>query len=200
MALRQQGYQNEQIIQILQSQGYPSNQRFDAMNQADIGSVPGAPPQGYMQPEMQQPPEMTQTSQGQDAEPQQYSLDNREAIEEVAEAIIDEKWNELLKDINKISEWNSKTETRLTRIEQDIVNLRGSFESLQKAILGKITEYDQNLVNVGTEIKAMEKVFEKILPTFTDNVQKLTRLADSVKDKDTEPKVDKSKKRVGITQ
>ncbi|MEK6808103.1 MAG: hypothetical protein AABY14_00280, partial [Nanoarchaeota archaeon] len=100
MALRQQGYQNEQIIQILQSQGYPSNQIFDAMNQADIGSVPGAPSQGYMQPEMQQPPEMTQTPQGQDTEPQQYSLDNREVIEEVAEAIIDEKWNELLKDIN----------------------------------------------------------------------------------------------------
>ena len=54
---------------------------------------------------------------------------------------------------------------------------------MHKGILGKISEYDQNLVNVGTEIKAMEKVFEKILPSFTDNVQRLSRIVGSVSEK-----------------
>ena len=58
-------------------------------------------------------------------------------------------------------------------------NLKERFESLHKGVLGKITEYDQNLTNVGTEIKAMEKVFQNILPTFTENVNKLERVMKS---------------------
>ena len=42
-------------------------------------------------------------------------------------------------------------------------------------MLGKITEYDDNLTNVGTEIKAMGKVFSKVLPSLTDSVNKLQR-------------------------
>ena len=191
MGLRQQGYPNEQIIQILQGQGYSSAQIFDAMNHADMGGVPGAPQQGYMQPEMQQQqfqPQPQQEAQ-QYEQPSAYPADDREKMEEIAEAIIDEKWNELLKDINKMTEWNAKTETRLTKIEQDLKNLKDSFDTLHKGILGKISEYDQNLVNVGTEIKAMEKVFEKILPSFTDNVQKLSRITDKVEKGDIEQKL-----------
>ncbi len=102
--------------------------------------------------------------------------DIKERVEEIAEAIIDEKWNELIKDINKVIEWKERTDMELTRIQQDIANLKERFEALHKGILGKITEYDQNLTNVGTDIKAMEMTFQKILPTFTENVNKLDRL------------------------
>ena len=184
VSLRQQGYPNEQIIQILQSQGFNSSQIFDAMNQADIGTVPGNA-QEYMQPDMSQTQQFQQQAQFQQTpsdtpsyDQSAYPIDDKEKMEEIAEAIIDEKWNELLKDFNKMAEINAKTDTRLTKMEQDIANLRDNFDTLHKGILGKISEYDQNLVNVGTEIKAMEKVFEKILPTFTDNVQRLSRIAE----------------------
>ncbi|HLC95899.1 MAG TPA: hypothetical protein VJH97_01085 [Candidatus Nanoarchaeia archaeon] len=143
----QQPYQE----QAYPSQGYPQQQPYD----------PYAPQQQPMQQVQQQP------------EPQPV---DHERIEEVAEAIIDEKWNDLLKDINKMVEWKERAESRIVRIEQDIENLKSNFDSLHKGILGKISEYDENLTNVGTEIKAMEKVFQKILPTLTDNVNKLSRL------------------------
>ncbi len=157
--------------------------------QQDLPPMPGAAPmqqhpmgmppqQGYSQP---QPPAM---DQGYDQQP--AAEDNNgteERIEEVAEAIIDEKWNELLKDINKMIEWKEKTESRLTIIEQNIQNLKSSFESLHKGVLGKISEYDQNLQEVGTDIKAMEKVFQKILPSFTENVNKLARITGTVSKK-----------------
>ncbi|MBR9699684.1 hypothetical protein GOV09_04465 [Candidatus Woesearchaeota archaeon] len=101
--------------------------------------------------------------------------DIRERVEEIAEAIIDEKWNNLMKDINKVIEWKEQTETVLNTVIQEIKNLKERFESLHKGILGKISEYDQNLTNVGSEIKAMEMAFQKILPTFTENVNKLER-------------------------
>jgi len=45
--------------------------------------------------------------------------------------------------------------------------------------IGKISEYDKNITDVGVEIKAMEKVFQKVLPTFTENVNKIDRLANT---------------------
>ena len=47
----------------------------------------------------------------------------------------------------------------------------------------KVSEYDKNITDVGIEIKAMEKVFEKVLPSLTENVNKLDRLAKSSKPK-----------------
>ena len=149
-----QGQQAYQQPLDMQNQGYPPQQIYEQQ----------AMPQQQMP--MPQP------------EP---SFDSQR-IEEVAEAIIDEKWNDLLKDINKMVEWKEKTESRLVKIEQDIENLKSNFDALHKGILGKITEYDQNLVEVGTEIKAMEKVFQKILPTFTENVSKLERFTRNIPD------------------
>jgi len=102
--------------------------------------------------------------------------DSRQRIEELAEAIIDEKWAELLKNINRIIEWKNKIEARIAGVEQECTDLQKSFEELHKAVLGKIGEYDQNIGNVGTEIKAMEKVFQKVLPTMTDNIKELSRI------------------------
>ena len=48
--------------------------------------------------------------------------------------------------------------------------------------MSKISAYDQNIVDVGTEIKAMEKVFQKVLPNLTENVNKLDRITKGYKD------------------
>ncbi|MDO8481168.1 MAG: hypothetical protein Q7S65_05150 [Nanoarchaeota archaeon] len=160
---------------------------------APPGMDPYGQPQGFPQQQQQAPPmpfpDMGQ--QGQDSygnppmeqfQPQAQASDYggggddmRGRVEEVAEAIIDEKWNELMKDMNKVIEWKERSDTELKRLAQEIVNLKERFEGLHKGILGKISEYDTNLKSVGSEIKAMEMTFQKILPTFTDNVNKLER-------------------------
>ena len=182
--MRQQGFNDNQIIQSLQRDGYESYQIFDAMNQADIkGNIAPAPSfasGGFMQaqqPVMQQQmplPPMQEIRPDYGAE--------KERIEEVAEAIIDEKWSELTKNINKIVEWKERTEREMGTIRQSINDLKDNFDKLHQAVIAKIGEYDQNIMDVGTEIKAMEKVFQKILPTFTENVNKLSRMAQDVKE------------------
>lgn len=107
-------------------------------------------------------------------------VNERTHIEEIAEAIIDEKWEEMTKNFNKINEWKEKTDGTISRMQQQMEDLAGSFDKLHKAIIGKIGEYDQNILNVGTEIKAMERVFQKILPTFTDNVNELGRITKQI--------------------
>ena len=113
--MRQQGMSDNQIVQSLQKQGYSTTQVFDALSQADIqpateAQYPGAAPEQYSEPPQQQPvfqqaPQM----------PSQEGF-GREQIEEVAETIIDEKWDELMKGVNKIIEWKDSAEERLAKI------------------------------------------------------------------------------------
>lgn len=169
VAMRQQGYSDDQIIQYLQNQGIAPAQISDALSQADMaGGVEIVPP-----PEI---PPMGAAEFG--IPPMSAAPEDKERVEEIAEAIIEEKWNELVKDINKVIEWKEKTESRITKLEQSLKDLRSSFDNLHRGMLGKISDYDKNLVEVGTEIKAMEKVFQKVLPTFTENVNKLSRIVD----------------------
>lgn len=194
LGLRQQGLSNDQIIQRLQGQGLSYPQIFDAMNQADASGT--APPPSYFEgaepapmPEPAQRMSMPPPREMPPSLPREESVNgNREMIEEISEAIIDEKWDELVKDIGKIVEWKNKIEGRITSIEQEFKDLKSEFENLHKAIISKVGEYDQNITNVGTEIKAMERVFQKVLPKMTENVNELSRITTRVKGKSTSRK------------
>lgn len=183
MVMRQRGMGNDQIIQELERQGYNSSQIFDALNQSSLmGPNPGID-------QSQNFPQQQDFSQGQFMPPQQIVEQDqqpqidKDKIEEITEAIIDEKWKEFEEGLKVIIEWKEKTESKINRLEQEIADLTSALNSLNKSIVGKISEYDKNISSVGTEIKAMEKVFEKVLPSLTENVNKLERLSKSKPDK-----------------
>jgi len=188
--MKQQGYNNNQIVQALQSQGYNTNQIFDAINQLALSAQ--APPEQYKQPETEmqdygqnyEQPYQQQSFQSfqQPRETQKPGSIDDERIQEVAEAIFDEKWEDLAKEIKKVAEWKERSEDRIAKLEQQIMDLRISIDSLTKSMVSKISAYDQNIVDVGTEIKAMEKVFQKVLPTLTENVNKLDRMTKGYKE------------------
>jgi len=175
LTMKQQGFTNNQIVQNLQRSGFTIDQINEAVHQADMKeavipaaippSMPSPPPVGGFQP--MPSTIMTGTQE--------------EKIEEVAETIIDEKWKELMQNVSRIADWKDNTETRLTRMEQQMTDLKNSFDNLHEGILGKIGEYDKGLTNVATEIKALEKVFQKILPGFIDNVNELSRITKRIK-------------------
>lgn len=177
MALKQRGMDNSQIISELEKQGYNSSQIFDALNQINMsGGTRLEQPPGFQgpQPFSKEPPVPQQQFE-------QSSQPHKEQIEEIAEAIIDEKWQEFEEDVKIIIDWKEKTETKIGQIDQQIKDLTNSLNSLHKSLISKISEYDTNITNVGVEIKAMEKVFQKILPSLTENVNKLDRIAKSSK-------------------
>jgi len=181
-AMQAKGYDNNQIVQALQRNGYSSTQIFDALNQSDMASgAPGG----------QTPPSFAGAPIGQDSNPgmgPQYAQDygnagggaSNEEIEELVESIIEEKWNDLVKDINKIVEWKNDIEIKVTKLEQSFDNLKDEFDKVHQAIIGKIGEYDKNILEVGAEVRAMEKVFSKVLPVFTENVHELSKVTDAM--------------------
>ena len=48
-------------------------------------------------------------------------------------------------------------------------------------MLEKVGEYDKHIGDVGTEVKALEKVFQKVLPGFIENVSELSRITEEMK-------------------
>jgi len=141
----------------------------------DYGYDQGAYPPEQYPPGTAEPAPMGQPPQQPMGAPAPEA--SKESMEEIAEAIVEEKWKEKEKEITKITEWKEETTAKLTQLQQQITDLKSSFDSLHKGMLGKISEYDENLTNVGTEIKAMEKVFSKVLPSLTDSVSKLGRMS-----------------------
>ena len=174
--MKSQGMSNNQIIDTLQKQGFSSSQIFDSLSASDAPppepAAPAMPPPTMPTPTM--PPNMPPPMMG-----SMPASDNEELIE----AIIDEKWNDLMSDINKVIAWKEVTESRVTQLEQQLKDTKDQFEKLHQAVVGKVGEYDQHILEVGAEVKAMEKVFSKVLPVFTDNVAELSRITDKMKPK-----------------
>lgn len=208
--MRKKGLSDNQIIQTLQHAGFSAHDVLEAMEMADFNQKQGGnfnampppgkpmplnpasvtpsmpPPNGLppmvnaqspQTPNSMPPPNGLPPTIPQDSSPALKDDD----IEELIEAIIDEKWAEVEKDIGRIVEWKDSVDERLGSMDAQIKDLKTNFDDLHKAILGKVGDYDKNILNVGSQLKAMEEVFSKVLPTFTDNVSELTRIADKLK-------------------
>jgi uncharacterized protein YhaN len=162
MNMQDRGLSNNQIIQELQRQGYNPQQIYDALAQAEAKQsiVPARPESAPIQAEL---PPQTQS------------------FEEIAEQIIEEKWRDMQKEMGKLNEWRDKMGSRVDKIEQSMQDLKSDVNGLHKAIVARVGEYDKTLMDVGTEIKAMEKVFQKVLPDLTSNVQELSRITREAK-------------------
>lgn len=183
MALKQRGMSNDQIIPELERQGYNSSQIFDALNQMNISGqgLDQPPAMNFPQQNFQQGQPFAQPQAQYEQPPQEENTATKDQIEEMAEAIIDEKWKEFEQDVRVIINWKEKTEAKINRFEQQIIDLTNSLNNLHKSLLSKISAYDRNIMDVGVEMKAMEKVFQKVLPSLTENVNKLDRMTKSSK-------------------
>ncbi|MEK6948053.1 MAG: hypothetical protein AABX19_02305 [Nanoarchaeota archaeon] len=139
-------------------------------------------------PEIQNSEEMTQETttsaplmdfgnQQQNAAPQ---IDS-DRIHQIVEAIVSEKFDELMSGVGNLSVWKEKINNDVVAIKQEILRINERFDNLQNAILGRIKDYDQNMQGVNTEMKALEKVFEKIVEPLTTNIKELDRLVKEMK-------------------
>lgn len=108
-------------------------------------------------------------------------LNISERIHEVAEAIIDERWEEFNKKVGDVAVWKEKMNMNVVSVKQEVLRMQERFENLQKSVIGKVSEYDQGIREVHTEMKALEKVFERILEPLVSNVKELNKITEELK-------------------
>ena len=107
-----------------------------------------------------------------------------EDIEKIAESIISEKWNLVKDELDSVMSWKTEIDVQVKEFKSQLEALDKKVSDAQNAMLGKVDEYNKSLQGVNVEIQAMGKVFEKIIPQFTDNVN---RLSDMVGKKSVSP-------------
>ena len=168
--LRNSGLTDALIIDELSRRGYTVSQINGALAQLDGGThmaqYPAYPQQAY-------PP---QQASGKDDT--MYSR-----MEEIAENLIDEKWDELIAEVKKIVEWKEKIEEKQQRMETDLAKLKEDFKTLHQGVLGKLDEYDGRMREVGTDLKAVGKVFKDVVPQFVENVKELSAVTKDLKER-----------------
>ncbi len=110
----------------------------------------------------------------------QQTLDS-ERIQAIVEAVVKEKFEEMTQGVGNLAVWKDKVNNDLIGIKQEIIRTQQRFEGLQNAIAGKLGDYDQGIRNITSEMKALEKVFEKILEPLTSNIKELGRITEEMK-------------------
>ncbi len=108
---------------------------------------------------------------------------SNEEIQEIAESIIEEKWQELTSKLGDFNLWKDRMENELTGIKQEIIRTQANFANLQRGVFGKVSEYNDNISSLNSEMKALEKVFEKIMQPLTTNVKELSKITEKLKEK-----------------
>ena len=191
MSMLEQGYPNNEIIAKLQEQGYANTDIQETLNQAHTKAsiegqeqqIPPAPSATQMQPSLlnAEPQPVMQQQQFQASSVEIPSRDVEEKIEEIAESIIEEKWQRIAEDIGDLAMWKEKVKNEVVAIKQEMLRMQSRFEAIQQAVMGRIKEYDRQVEEVGTDVKAVEKLLESILKPLTENVKELKRITEKMK-------------------
>lgn len=181
MQLRGSGMEDGEIMAELTRRGYRPDQVSSALAQLDQGppspdGMSGMPYQDngvYGQPQMA----------SQMAVPSQEGTAMYDRIAEIAENIIDEKWDQLITEVKKIVEWKERMEDKQRQLVNDVQKLKEDFKVLHQGVLGKLDDYDARMRDVGTELGAVGKVFKDVIPEFVENVKELSHLTGRMKEK-----------------
>lgn len=180
--LRQQGLTDVMIMDELTKEGFKSEQVHGAISQVDntAGEIPTSPSQQTGMPSQSFSPAPTGApSPG--ANPNGVDGNIYERIEEITEGLIDEKWDELIAEVKKIITWKEKIEDQQKKIISDVEQLKENFTVLHKGVLGKLEQYDTRMQEVGTDLKAVGKVFKDVIPEFVENVKELSSVTKKIK-------------------
>ena len=164
LQLRHQGLTDNVIIDELGRRGYSMDEIQMALSQVDEPAEPAA-----------------QTQPLPSSYPPMGGDNIAERIEEIAESIIDEKWDQLIAEVKKIIEWKDRVEAQQAKIMNDLEKLQEDFTVLHQGVLGKLEEYDSRMTDVSTELKAVGGVFKDVIPEFVDNVKELSSLTTKMK-------------------
>ncbi len=140
--------------------------------------TPEAPARRQAQSPMPAYPQMQPAMQ--QMMPQQPSI-NYEDVQSLVEEVIDEKWKELVTNIGDIVSWKSQMANETEAIKQELLRVEQRFETMQGAVLGKVREYNTSIQDLGSDMKALEKVFEKIIEPLTNNIKELDRITGQLK-------------------
>mgnify|MGYP001613387214 FL=1 len=199
--MKEKGMDNSTIIDELKNRGHSSRDIYDSLDKdneqysSDLEPPsPGEKKQSFSTlPSSQSMDEEAQEWNNKendqmmgppmsDNTPQQIpQRQNIEQIEEIAEAIVEEKLQEFSSTIGDINVWKERVNSEISAIKQEVIRIRNQLENLQIGMLGKVEGYNKSVLTMSSEMKALSKVMEKIIEPLSMNVKELSRITEKLK-------------------
>jgi prophage DNA circulation protein len=158
-------------LRDLTGRGYPSTDVLQNMQASQMRV-----PQMRELPPLPAPP-MFRPS----ASPMSRSPTSTEEMQEIAEAIISEKWQKFGKEFDELKRSQEDISSTISGMQERISGVEKKMDMVIQEILGRVEEYGKGISDVGTELKAMQKVFGTVMPSFTENVKELQELVGDAK-------------------
>ena len=203
LGMLKNGFKREEIARYLEGKKYSPQQISAAINQAEIkqGVEGNMPPQEMEESVMDQnidiPLPEKAGSEQQQAPPSQahyssyqtpsYAMPqaaiNYDEVQALVEQIVEEKWKELMRSVGDIHLFKARVGDDMEAVKQELLRTQKRLEDLQVAVLGKVREYNDSVLGVTSEMKALENVFSKIMEPLISNVKELSRITDDLKKK-----------------
>ncbi|HIH58975.1 MAG TPA: hypothetical protein HA294_03120 [Nanoarchaeota archaeon] len=201
LAMLKKDFKKEEITRSLEARGYTLQQIADAMNQAEIKqgvqrNMPGQE-EGYQDLDIPMPEQAPPEAMQQQAAPQQNSYQqyapqyqmptqaavNYDEVQALVEQIVEEKWKEMMKSVGDISIFKARVSDDMEAVKQELLRTQKRLEDLQVAVLGKVKDYNESVLGIGNDMKALEQVFSKIMEPLVSNVKELGKITEELKKK-----------------
>ncbi len=162
----------------LSKEGFPSTENIPAPSPSESSVAP--PLQPVARTEIM--PQTITPSVVFRAQPQAPSFSSND-IQELIESIIEDRWQQVVASVGDISLWKSRVDDDLSSIKQEVLRIEDRMAKLQSVLIGRVDEYSKSISKVGSEVVALEKVFEKIMSPLTSNIKELERITQELKKK-----------------
>jgi chromosome segregation ATPase len=187
--LQDSGMLDKDIAKTLREKGFSPKEVIDAISQSKIKAAVAGDSSNEMQAmnaQMSQPPAYQQYPQEQayqqQAEYQQYQYPqeqyayqpayaNTDTIRETAEEVAEEKVAELREQVSALTQARKEYQSAIQDTERRIKQLEASFNQLQMAILGKITDYSKDLKNLTAEMQSTQEAFKKVVSPVVEKAK-----------------------------
>ena len=102
-------------------------------------------------------------------------------MQALVEQIIEEKWQAVMKDMGDVRVFKARVGDDMEAVKQELMRTQKRLEDLQVAVMGKVKDYSDGVVKMGSDMKALEQVFTKIMEPLTLNVKELGKITEKLK-------------------
>jgi len=118
-----------------------------------------------------------------DAEESQIRIAPRivEPMQKIIEHIFDDRLKQFTKELEPVKKLEDDIAKLSRQIDTRFEMLSKQIETSQTNFEAKVSEHDQLMNDLSVEIKALKRVFDNILPTFTDSIRELRSLLENKK-------------------
>src|SRR3989338_8099812 len=181
LAMLKKDFKKEEITRSLEARGYTLQQIADAMNQAEIKqgvqrNMPGQE-EGYQDLDIPMPEQAPPEAMQQQAAPQQNSYQqqyapqyqmptqaavNYDEVQALVEQIFEEKWKEMMRSVGDINVFKARVGDDMEAVKQELLRTQKRLEDLQVAVLGKVREYNDSVLGIGQDMKALGRITEEL--------------------------------------